>query len=127
MDPCEQLRNKLKQAVERSRADGILLSGGLDTSILAFKGSLASALVYPERIARLCSYLVMRVPVLLSSAARAVSGRVMITSRSRCSSRPAPSRNIVAARIFGSILPLPNWPSSSSLFDSATVRLLKAF
>jgi len=51
--------------VERSRADGILLSGGLDTSILAFvarpstgftvalKGSLASDLVYSEKIAKL--------------------------------------------------------------------------
>ncbi|MCJ7744017.1 MAG: asparagine synthase C-terminal domain-containing protein, partial [Dehalococcoidales bacterium] len=51
--------------MERSRADGILLSGGLDTSILAFvarpsvgftvalKGSLASDLVYSEKIAKL--------------------------------------------------------------------------
>ena len=65
MDICEQLRSKLKEAVERSRADGILLSGGLDTSILAFvakpstgftvalKGSLASDLVYSEKIAKL--------------------------------------------------------------------------
>ena len=65
MDIYEQLRNKLKEAVDRSRADGILLSGGLDTSILAFvarpstgftvalKGSLASDLVYSEKIAKL--------------------------------------------------------------------------
>jgi asparagine synthase (glutamine-hydrolysing) len=65
MDICEQLRIKLKEAVERSRADGILLSGGLDTSILAFvarpsvgftvalKDSLASDLVYSEKISEL--------------------------------------------------------------------------
>jgi asparagine synthase (glutamine-hydrolysing) len=65
MDPYEQLRSKLKEAVERSRADGILLSGGLDTSILAFvarpgvgftvalKGSLASDLSYSEKISKL--------------------------------------------------------------------------
>jgi asparagine synthase (glutamine-hydrolysing) len=65
MDICEQLRSKLKEAVERSRADDILLSGGLDTSILAFvarpstgftvalKGSLASDLVYSEKVSKL--------------------------------------------------------------------------
>jgi asparagine synthase (glutamine-hydrolysing) len=65
MDICEQLRSKLKEAVERSKADGILLSGGLDTGILAFvarpsigftvalKGSPASDLVYSEKIAKL--------------------------------------------------------------------------
>jgi len=65
MNPCEQLRSKLKEAVERSRANGILLSGGLDTSILAFvarpsmgftvalKDSLASDLVYSERVSKL--------------------------------------------------------------------------
>jgi len=65
MDICEQLRSKLKEAVERSRADGILLSGGLDTSILAFvarpsvgftvalKDSPASDLVYSEKISKL--------------------------------------------------------------------------
>jgi asparagine synthase (glutamine-hydrolysing) len=65
MDICEQLRSKLKEAVGRSRTDGILLSGGLDTSILAFvarpsvgftvalKGSPASDLVYSEKIAKL--------------------------------------------------------------------------
>jgi len=65
MDVCELLRNKLKEAVERSRADGMLLSGGIDTSILAFvarpsvgftvalKDSPASDLVYSEKIAKL--------------------------------------------------------------------------
>jgi asparagine synthase (glutamine-hydrolysing) len=65
MDICEQLRNKLKEAVERNRADGMLLSGGLDTSILAvvarpskgftvaLKDSQASDLVYSEKIAKL--------------------------------------------------------------------------
>ena len=65
MDICEQLRNRLKEAVERSQADGILLSGGVDTGILAFvarpgtgltvalKDSPASDLVYSGRIARL--------------------------------------------------------------------------
>ena len=65
MDVCELLRNKLKEAVERSRADGMLLSGGVDTGILAFvarpsvgftvalKGSPASDLVYSEKIAKL--------------------------------------------------------------------------
>jgi len=65
MDLCEQLRNNLKEAVERNRAEGMLLSGGVDTSILAFvarpstgftvalKGSLASDLVYSEKIAKL--------------------------------------------------------------------------
>jgi len=65
MDPCEQLRSKLKEAVEKSRAEGILLSGGLDTSILAFvampnvgftvalKDSPASDLSYSEKISEL--------------------------------------------------------------------------
>jgi asparagine synthase (glutamine-hydrolysing) len=65
MDPCEQLRNKLKEAVERNGADGMLLSGGVDTGILAFiarpsvgftvalKDSPASDLVYSEKIAQL--------------------------------------------------------------------------
>ena len=65
MDICGQLRSKLKEAVERNKADGILLSGGLDTSILAFvarpstgftvalKDSPASDLVYSEKIAKL--------------------------------------------------------------------------
>ena len=65
MDLCEQLRSKLKEAVERNRADGMLLSGGLDTSILAFvarpstgftvalKDSLASDLGYSEKVSAL--------------------------------------------------------------------------
>jgi asparagine synthase (glutamine-hydrolysing) len=65
MDPCEQLRSKLKEAVARSKAEGILLSGGLDTSILAFvarpsagftvalKGSPASDLNYSEQVSML--------------------------------------------------------------------------
>jgi asparagine synthase (glutamine-hydrolysing) len=65
MDVREQLRSKLKEAVKRNRADGILLSGGLDTSILAFvakpsigftvalKDSPASDLSYSEKIAKL--------------------------------------------------------------------------
>ena len=64
MDIYEQLRGKLKEAVERSRAEGILLSGGLDTSILAFvarpsvgftvalKDSTAFDLDYSEKIAK---------------------------------------------------------------------------
>ena len=64
-DICQQLRSKLAEAAERNKADAILLSGGLDTSILAFvarpgmgftvalKGSLASDLVYSEKIAKL--------------------------------------------------------------------------
>jgi len=65
MNICEQLRSKLKESVERSRADGMLLSGGLDTGILAFvanpiigftvalKDSLASDLAYSEKITKL--------------------------------------------------------------------------
>jgi len=65
MDLFEQLRSKLEEAVERNRADGMLLSGGLDTSILAFlarpgtgftvalKDSLASDLSYSEKVAGL--------------------------------------------------------------------------
>jgi len=65
MDLCEQLRTELKEAVYRNRAEGVLLSGGLDTSILAFiakpstgftvalKNSPAADLVYSERIAKL--------------------------------------------------------------------------
>jgi len=64
MDLCEQLRTKLKEAVERSRADGMLLSGGVDTGILAFvarpsvgftvalKDSPASDLGYSEKISK---------------------------------------------------------------------------
>ena len=65
MGICEQLRSKLTEAVERNEADGVLLSGGLDTSILAFlararvgftvalKDSPASDLVYSEKVANL--------------------------------------------------------------------------
>jgi asparagine synthase (glutamine-hydrolysing) len=65
MDLCEQLRNNLKESVERSRAEGMLLSGGLDTSILAFiarqsicftvalKDSPASDLGYSEQVSKL--------------------------------------------------------------------------
>ena len=65
MDICEQLRNKLAEAVERNRADAILLSGGVDTSILALlakpkiaftvalKGSQASDLYYSEEVSKL--------------------------------------------------------------------------
>ena len=65
MDICERLRRKLKEAVERSRADGMLLSGGVDTSILALiarpsrgftvalEGASASDLAYSEKVARL--------------------------------------------------------------------------
>ena len=65
MDIYEQLRNELAEAVERNRADAILLSGGVDTSILAFiakpkigftvalKGSRAPDLHYSEKVSRL--------------------------------------------------------------------------
>jgi len=65
MNICEQLRSKLKESAGRQQADGILLSGGLDTSILAFiarpsvgftvalKDSPASDLVYSEKISKL--------------------------------------------------------------------------
>jgi asparagine synthase (glutamine-hydrolysing) len=65
MDLCEQLRNNLKEAVGRNRAEGMLLSGGVDTSILAFiarpsigftvalKDTLASDLSYSEQVSKL--------------------------------------------------------------------------
>jgi asparagine synthase (glutamine-hydrolysing) len=65
MDLCEQLRNNLKEAVERNRAESMLLSGGVDTSILAFvarpstgftvalKDSPASDLSYAEKVSHL--------------------------------------------------------------------------
>jgi len=65
MDICEQLRSKLKEATQRNRADSLLLSGGLDTSILAFiarppiaftvalKDSQAPDLDYSEKVSRL--------------------------------------------------------------------------
>jgi len=65
MDICEELRSKLKEATRKNRADAILLSGGLDTSILAFiakpaiaftvalKDSQASDLIYSEKVSNL--------------------------------------------------------------------------
>jgi len=65
MGICEELRDRLREATERSKSDAILLSGGLDTSILAFiakpklaftvalKDSQASDLVYSEKVSRL--------------------------------------------------------------------------
>ena len=65
MNIYEQLKSKLQESVERNKVDGILLSGGLDTSILAFiarpsvgftvalKDSPASDLVYSEKISKL--------------------------------------------------------------------------
>ena len=62
MDICEELRSRLREAAERNKSDAILLSGGLDTSILAFiakpklaftvalKGSRASDFVYAEKV-----------------------------------------------------------------------------
>jgi asparagine synthase (glutamine-hydrolysing) len=68
LDIQTQLRHELARAVERHRADAILLSGGLDTSILAylarlslaftvsFKDSDAHDLEYAERVADLLSF-----------------------------------------------------------------------
>ena len=65
MDICEQIRDKLKEATDRNRADAMLLSGGLDTSILAYiarptiaftaalKNSRALDLVYSEKVSGL--------------------------------------------------------------------------
>ena len=65
MDIYQQLRHRLKEAAERNKADGMLLSGGLDTSILAFvarptvaftvalKDSQAPDLSYSEKMSRL--------------------------------------------------------------------------
>jgi len=65
MDICEELRSKLKEATKKNRADAILLSGGLDTSILAFiakpaiaftvalKESQAPDLIYSEKVSKL--------------------------------------------------------------------------
>jgi len=62
---CEELRSKLEEAANRQRADAILLSGGLDTSILAFiakpkiaftvalEDSQASDLIYSEKVSNL--------------------------------------------------------------------------
>jgi asparagine synthase (glutamine-hydrolysing) len=64
IDVCEQVRSRLQEAVDRNAAGGMLLSGGLDTAILAFvarpsvgvtvafQGSAASDLVYAEKAAR---------------------------------------------------------------------------
>ncbi len=65
MDICEELRDRLKKATERNKTNAILLSGGLDTSILAviakpklaftvaLKDSQASDLIYSEKVSRL--------------------------------------------------------------------------
>jgi len=65
MDIYEQLRHRLKEAADRNKADAILLSGGLDTSILAFvarpriaftvalKDSQAPDSDYSEKVSRL--------------------------------------------------------------------------
>jgi len=65
MDVCKELRSKLKEATKKNRADAILLSGGLDTSILAFiaqpaiaftvalKDSQAPDLIYSEKVSKL--------------------------------------------------------------------------
>lgn len=65
MDIYEELRSRLKGNTERNKADAILLSGGLDTSILAFivkpkiaftvalKDSQASDLIYSEKVSKL--------------------------------------------------------------------------
>lgn len=65
MDICKELRSKLKEATKKNRADAILLSGGLDTSILAFiakpaiaftaalKDSQAPDLIYSEKVSKL--------------------------------------------------------------------------
>jgi len=67
MDIYQQLRHRLKEAAERNKADGMLLSGGLDTGILAFiarpriaftvalKDSQAPDLSYAERVSNLLS------------------------------------------------------------------------
>ncbi|MBE9514055.1 MAG: hypothetical protein IMY83_03370 [Chloroflexi bacterium] len=63
MTICEELRTKLEEAAKRNRADGVLLSGGLDTSILALiarpsvaftaalRGSHASDLIHSSKMA----------------------------------------------------------------------------
>lgn len=64
MDICEELRGRLKEAVKRNKTNATLLSGGVDTSILALiakpelaftvalKGSQASDLIYAEKVSR---------------------------------------------------------------------------
>jgi len=65
MNICDELRGRLKEATDRNKADAILLSGGLDTSILAYiarpkvaltvalKDSRALDLVYSEKVSNL--------------------------------------------------------------------------
>ncbi|MBN2186359.1 MAG: asparagine synthase C-terminal domain-containing protein [Dehalococcoidia bacterium] len=65
MDVRDQLRGKLKEATSREKADAILLSGGLDTSVLAFlarpsiaftvalKDSDSSDIVYSQKVSSL--------------------------------------------------------------------------
>ncbi len=65
MNVCEELRSRLREAVSKGKADAILLSGGLDTSILAFiarpriaftvalKDSQAHDLTYSEKVSSL--------------------------------------------------------------------------
>jgi asparagine synthase (glutamine-hydrolysing) len=65
MNICAELRNRLKESAERNKADVILLSGGIDTSVLAFlarpkvaltvalQGSRAPDLIYSEKVSRL--------------------------------------------------------------------------
>ena len=62
MGVCDQLRGKLQEATSREKADAILLSGGLDTSVLAFlarpsiaftaalKDSRSSDLIYSQKV-----------------------------------------------------------------------------
>jgi asparagine synthase (glutamine-hydrolysing) len=65
MNVSDQLRNKLKEATSREKADALLLSGGVDTSILAFvgrptmaftvalKNSGSSDLIYARKVSSL--------------------------------------------------------------------------
>ena len=65
MSICNELRGRLKEATDRNKADAMLLSGGLDTSILAYiarptiaftaalKNSRALDLVYSEKVSAL--------------------------------------------------------------------------
>ena len=65
MSICNELRGRLKEATDRNKADAVLLSGGLDTSILAYiarptiaftaalKNSRALDLVYSEKVSDL--------------------------------------------------------------------------
>jgi len=65
MDIYDRLKDELREAVERNKSDAMLLSGGLDTSILAvlvqpkiaftvsLRDSLASDIIYAEKVAKL--------------------------------------------------------------------------